>query len=63
MPLYKRMEDHARVFEYRCVEMVEELIYGHLRKQMLVKHWEDDYGRRGGTLVLDVTRKPTRTED
>ena len=63
MPLYKRMEDHARVFEYRCVEMVEELIYGHLRKQMLVKHWEEDYGRRGGTLVLDVTRKPTRTED
>jgi hypothetical protein len=30
---------------------------------MLVKHWEEDYGRRGGVLVLDVTRKPTRTED
>jgi hypothetical protein len=63
MPLYRRMEEHARVFEYRCVEMVEELIYGHLRKQLLVKTWEEDYGRRGGTLQLNVVRKPTKTED
>jgi hypothetical protein len=63
MPLYRRMEDHARVFDYRCVEMTEELVYGHLRKTQLVKHWEGDYGRRGGTLVIDVTRKPTKEED
>ena len=59
LPLYRRMEEHARVLEYRCVEMVEELIYGHLRKEPLVEHWEGDYGRRGGTLVIDITRRPT----
>jgi hypothetical protein len=63
MPLYKRMEDNARVFEYRCVEMVEELVYGHLRKTQLTKNWEDDYGRRGGTLGVQIIRKPTKTED
>ena len=63
MPLYRRMEDQARVFEYRCVEMTEEFVYGHLRKNQLVKHWEGDYGRRGGTLVVDIGRKPTKEED
>jgi hypothetical protein len=62
VPLYQRMEDQPRVLEYRCVEMVEELVYGHLRKEPLVQHWEGDYGRRGGTLVIDITRRPT-TED
>ena len=59
LPLYRRMEEHPRVLEYRCVEMVEELVYGHLRKEQLVTHWEGDYGRRGGTLVVDITRRPT----
>ena len=63
LPLYKRMEEHAQVLEYRCVEMVEELIYGHLRKEQLVSRWEGDYGRRGGTLVIDVTRRPTSEPD
>ena len=63
MPLYKRIEDNARVFEYRCIEMVEELVYGHLRKTQLVKAWEDDYGRRGGTLGFQVIRKPSKIED
>jgi hypothetical protein len=63
LPLYKRMEEHAQVLEYRCVEMVEELIYGHLRKEQLVSHWEGDYGRRGGTLVIDVRREPTSEPD
>ena len=57
------MEPAAQVLEYRCVEMVEELIYGHLRKEQLVEHWEGDYGRRGGTLVIDVTRRPTSEPD
>ena len=59
LPLYRRMEEYPRVLEYRCVEMVEELVYGHLRKEQLVTHWEGDYGRRGGTLVVDITRRPT----
>lgn len=63
MPLYRRVDEHARVFEYRCVEMVEELIYGHLRKQQLVKSWEDDYGRLGGVVGVTVVRKPTREEE
>jgi hypothetical protein len=33
MPLYRRVEPGARVMEFRCVEFVEDLIYGHLRKQ------------------------------
>jgi hypothetical protein len=32
MPLYRRLEKHAQLMEYRCVPFVEELMYGHLRK-------------------------------
>ena len=39
--------------------MVEELVHGQLRKEQLVSHWEGDYGRRGGTLVVDITRRQT----
>ncbi len=63
MPLYRLMEAKPQFMEYRCLETVEELLYGHLRKEQLVKRWEGDYGRRGGTLVLEVTRKPTTRED
>ncbi len=33
MPLYRRVEEKPRILEFRCVEFVEDLIYGHLRKQ------------------------------
>jgi len=33
MPLYKRVERNAQIMEFKCVEFVEDLIYGHLRKQ------------------------------
>ena len=33
MPLYRRVEEDARLLEFRCVEFVEDLMYGHLRKQ------------------------------
>ena len=33
MPLYRRVEEDAELLEFRCVEFVEDLIYGHLRKQ------------------------------
>jgi hypothetical protein len=33
MPLYRRLDKNARLMEFRCVEFVEELLYGHLRKQ------------------------------
>ena len=33
LPLYRHLEKNAQVMEYKCVEFVEELMYGHLRKQ------------------------------
>ena len=33
MPLYRRMEKNAQLLEYKCVEFVEELMYGHLKKK------------------------------
>ena len=33
MPLYRRIEKNAELLEYKCVEFVEELLYGHLRRQ------------------------------
>jgi hypothetical protein len=33
MPLYRRVEKHAQLVEFRCVEFAEDIIYGHLRKQ------------------------------
>jgi hypothetical protein len=32
-PLYRRVEKNAQIMESRCVEFVEDLIYGQLRKQ------------------------------
>jgi hypothetical protein len=51
MPLYRRLEPTAQLMEFRCVEMVEETIYGHLRKEQLVKHWD------GKTMEVDIKRK------
>ena len=51
MPLYRRLEPNMQLLEYRCVEFVEEFLYGNLRKDQLVKHWEGD------TIILDVRRK------
>jgi len=33
MPLYRRQDKGAQLLEFRCVEFVEELMYGHLRKK------------------------------
>lgn len=32
MPLYRRLEDNAQLLEFRCVDIVEEFIYGSLMK-------------------------------
>ncbi len=32
MPLYRRLEPNVQLLEFKCVEFVEELMYGHLRK-------------------------------
>jgi hypothetical protein len=51
MPIYRRLDPNAELTDFRCVEMVEETLYGNLRKQQLVKHWE------GATMNVDITRK------
>jgi hypothetical protein len=33
LPLYRRVERGARLGQFKCVEFVEELMYGHLRKE------------------------------
>jgi hypothetical protein len=35
MPLYRRLERNAQLMDFKCVEFVEELLYGQLRKQPL----------------------------
>ena len=32
MPLYRRVEPNAQILEFRCVEFVEDLLYGHLQE-------------------------------
>ena len=56
MPLYRHKEPNAQLTEYKCVEFVEELLYGHLRKEQLVRRWEGDLGDLGERLIIDVTR-------
>ena len=33
LPLYRRVEQHAQLLEFKCVEFAEELMYGHLKKR------------------------------
>jgi hypothetical protein len=33
MPLYRHLEKNAQLLEFKCVEFVEELMYGPLRKK------------------------------
>jgi hypothetical protein len=37
LPLYRRMEPDARIMDFKCVEFVEELIYGDYRRKPLRK--------------------------
>lgn len=56
MPLYRRLEPNVQLLEYRCIEFVEEFLYGNLRKEQLVKRWE------GETIIVDITRKVPQGE-
>jgi hypothetical protein len=51
MPLYRRLETNMQLIEYPCIEFSEEFMYGHVRKEQLVKRWE------GETMIIDITRK------
>jgi hypothetical protein len=37
MPLYRRIEKNAQLMDFKCVEFVEELLYGQWRKKPLTK--------------------------
>ena len=37
MPLYKRQEKNIQLLDFKCVEFVEELMYGPYRKKPLPK--------------------------
>ncbi len=45
------IEDPKVFTRHRCMEFVEEFLWGNLRKQQLVKRWE------GETIIVDITRK------
>jgi hypothetical protein len=51
MPLYRRMEPNMQLLEYRCTDIAEEFMLGHVRKTPLVTRWE------GETMIVDITRK------
>ncbi|MGE3179140.1 MAG: hypothetical protein AB7O32_16845 [Vicinamibacterales bacterium] len=51
MPIYRRLEPNLTLLEYRCVEFVEEFLYGNLRRNQLVKTWDSE------TIRIDITRK------
>ena len=56
MPIYRRLEPNVQLMEFRCQEMAEETVLGHLRKEQLVRRWE------GRTMRIDVTRKVPAAE-
>ena len=37
LPLYRRIEKNAQIMDFKCVEFVEELLYGQYRKKPLTK--------------------------
>ena len=40
MPLYRRMEPNAMILDFKCVEFVEELIYGEYRRRNPLPRFE-----------------------
>ena len=43
MPIYKRVAPDDRLLQFNCVEFVEELTYGHLRKNRIpYSSWRSD---------------------
>jgi hypothetical protein len=57
MPIYRRLEPDVQLMEFRCQEMAEETVLGHLRKEQLVRRWD------GRTMRIDVARKVPPGED
>ncbi len=57
MPIYRRLDANMRLLEFRCSEFVEETMFGHLRREQLVRRWE------GETMVVDITRRIPEDEE
>jgi hypothetical protein len=56
MPIYRRLEPNMQVLHYRCTPFVEEYLFGHLRKEPLVRRWQ------GETMTVEITRPPVPPE-
>ena len=41
LPLYRRIEPNLRIMDFKCVEFVEELMYGEWRRNPLPRGWEE----------------------
>jgi len=52
MPLYRRLEENARILEFKCVEFGEDLLYDHLRRGY------DGSKNLDGTLRVDLIEEP-----
>ena len=52
MPLYRRLEENARILEFKCVEFGEDLLYDHLRRGY------DGPKNLDGTLRVDLIEDP-----
>ena len=59
MPLYRRMEPDVKLYDFKCVQFVEELLHGHQRRTPIIEQWEGDYGSRGAILHMNLTRSPS----
>jgi hypothetical protein len=57
MPLYRRIEPDAQIMEFRCHEFTEELVFGHLRREQLVKTWT------GTTIEVNIVRRVPADEE
>jgi hypothetical protein len=56
MPIYRRLEPAMQLLHYRCTPFVEEYLFGHLRKEPLVRRWE------GQTMTVEIRRRDVPPE-
>ena len=42
LPLYRRVEPDARIMDFKCVQFVEELMYGKWRRNPMPRGWEEE---------------------
>ena len=56
MPLYRRHDENVQLLEFKCVEFVEEMMYGHLRKKTATKNRSAPHACGGRNRVCAMLR-------